>query len=175
MKTFFRKLGAFLTGVRVWAVNLFVLVLLVYFVGIFVVVLQRLPEQADPSGKVLILRIDGPIVDQQVYPDDIGFPYRMPDDNQVQTRDLVRLIRAAADDERLAGVLIDFGEAGFPGASTASRRSVTSAAAAPASCGTRIGADGINAMAANTPFTLASRRNLTVGPARLAGAALTPI
>lgn len=119
MKNFFRKLGAFLTAVRVWSVNLVVLLLLVYVVGLVVLVIQRMPEAVDPTGKVLILKVDGPIVDQKVFPEEFVFPFVLPDEDQVQTRDLVRLIRAAAADERLAGVLIDFSQAGFPGPSTA--------------------------------------------------------
>ena len=119
MKTFFRKLGAFLTGVRVWTVNLFVLLLLVYFVGALVMVAKRMPGSVDPEGKVLILQVEGLVLDQEVFSDDITAALNRPEEEQIQTRDLVRLIRSAAEDERLAGVLLDFGKARFAGFSTA--------------------------------------------------------
>ena len=43
----------------------------------------------------------------------------MLEEEQIQSRDLVKLIRAAAADEELAGVLLDFGNTRFAGASTA--------------------------------------------------------
>jgi protease-4 len=78
-----------------------------------------MPQPVDPQGKILILAPQGLILDQEAFPDEFNFPLAMPDDDQVQTRDLVRLIRAAADDERLAGVVVDFSKAGFTGPTTA--------------------------------------------------------
>lgn len=121
MANFISKTGQFLTQLRVWAVNLFTLFVLLYTVVIVVMLVRQLPPKIDPEGKVLIISPQGLILDQEVYPTELNFPFVLPPDNQIQSRDLVRLIRAAADDERLAGVLVDFSAASFSGASTALR------------------------------------------------------
>ena len=119
MKRFFARLGSFLTGVRVWTVNILTLIVLVYFIGIAVYLIRQLPETVDPSGKVLIINPEVVVQDVEVYPDELVFPFSIPEDNQLETRDLVRLIRTAADDDSLAGVLIDFSKTAFAGPSTA--------------------------------------------------------
>ena len=119
MKRFFGWLGTFLTGVRVWTINILTLVVLVYVVGSVVYLIRQMPQQVDPAGKVLILNPEAVVQDVEVYPDEFVFPFVMPDEDQLQTRDLVRLIRAAADDESLAGVLVDFSSTAFAGPSTA--------------------------------------------------------
>lgn len=121
MKKFFEKLGNFLTGLRVWTVNIFTLLLLVYVVGGAIYLVNQLPEKVDPDGKVLILSPIGVIQDQEVYPAGLDFPFGMSGETQIQSRDLIRLIRAAAADKRLSGVLMDFSSAKFAGSSTALR------------------------------------------------------
>jgi protease-4 len=108
-----------LTSVRIWTVNLFTLLVLVYVVGLVVFALRQMPGREDPAGKVLILNPEGVIVDQAIYPSEFEFPFSMPEEDQIQSRDLIKLIRSAAEDERLSGVLIDFSNVGFAGASTA--------------------------------------------------------
>ena len=119
VKAFFAKLGNILTSIRIWTVNLFTLLVLVYVVGMVVFALRQLPGKEDPAGKVLILNPEGVILDQVVYPAKLEFPFSMPDEDQIQSRDLIKLIRSAAEDERLSGVLVDFSNASFAGASTA--------------------------------------------------------
>ncbi len=121
MKGFFTRLGNILTTLRVWTVNLFTLLILVYVVGMVVFVLRELPGRVDPTGKVLILNPEGAILDQEVYPSEFEVPFAMPQRDQIQTRDLIELIRAAAKDERLSGVVVDFSGASFAGPSTALR------------------------------------------------------
>jgi protease-4 len=121
VKKFFGKLGNFLTGLRVLTVNIFTLLFLVYLVGGAIYLVNQLPEKVDPDGKVLILNPVGIIQDQEVFASDLGFPFSMSDGVQIQSRDLIRLIRAAADDERLSGVLVDFSGSKFAGSSTALR------------------------------------------------------
>lgn len=116
---FFKKVGAFLTSLRIWSVNLLTLILLIYVIGGLVVLLREMPAAVDPEGKVLILNPEGVVMDQEALPSELSFPLGVPDQKQIQSRDLIKLIRAAAADERLAGVLIDFGKTGFAGASTA--------------------------------------------------------
>ncbi|MEP4486049.1 MAG: signal peptide peptidase SppA [Halioglobus sp.] len=119
MKSFFARLGSVLTSIRIWTVNLFTLLVLVYVVGMIVFALRQLPGEQDPTGKVLILNPEGVVLDQEVYPSELEFPFSLPDEEQIQSRDLIKLIRAAAQDERLGGVLVDFSNTSFSGASTA--------------------------------------------------------
>ena len=121
MRAFFRKLGGFLTGLRVWTVNLLTLIVLVYVVGAVWMIFKNMPGEVDPEGKVLILAPEGAIVEQEVYPSELTFPFGIPDEPQIQSRDLIRLIQAAAEDERLQGVVLDFSKASLPGPSTALR------------------------------------------------------
>lgn len=121
MKKFFEKLGNFLTGLRVWTVNIFTVLFLVYFVGGAIYLVNQLPEKIDPDGKVLILNPVGIIQDQAVFASGLDFPFALADEVQIQSRDLIRLIRAAAADNRLAGVLVDFSGSKFAGSSTALR------------------------------------------------------
>ncbi len=120
MKVFFQKAGAFLAGLRTWTVNILTILVLVYVVVMIGAFMDQQPGQVDPEGKVLILAPEGVILDQEMYPSDFSFPFpTMPEDNQIQTRDLVKLIRAVAADDSLAAVLIDFSNVGFAGTTTA--------------------------------------------------------
>lgn len=119
MKSFFSKLGSVLTAVRVWTVNLVTLLLLIYVVGGAIYLLSKRSPSVDPAGKVLILNPEGMVQDQEVFPEEFGFPFNMAAEKQIQSRDLIKLIRAAAADEDLAGILIDFSDASFAGPSTA--------------------------------------------------------
>ncbi len=121
MKGFFTKLGNALTVLRVWTVNLFTLLVLVYVVVMIVIALRQMPGKVDPTGKVLILNPEGIIQEQEVFPSKLEFPFAMPQQKQIQSRDLIKLIRTAAKDERLSGVLVDFSGASFAGPSTALR------------------------------------------------------
>jgi protease-4 len=119
MKSLFKKTGNFLTSLRIWTINLFTLAFLVYLVVIVVAVVRQMPAAVDPEGKVLILAPEGLVLDQEVYPSNLNFPFSLPGTHQIQSRDLVRVIRAAAQDEGLAGVLLDFSNTAFAGPSTA--------------------------------------------------------
>jgi protease-4 len=119
MKTFLKKIGAFLTGVRVWSINLLTLLILVYVIGAIAILIRQLPGTVDPQGKVLIVSPDGHVLDQEAFPAEVSFPFSMPDTKQIQSRDLIKLIRSAAADDRIAGVLLDFGKTTFAGMSTA--------------------------------------------------------
>ncbi|MEM1189381.1 MAG: signal peptide peptidase SppA [Pseudomonadota bacterium] len=119
MKAFFARLGAFLTKLRVWTLNLVTLLLLLSFISFVVTLLRQMPKAVDPQGKVLIIAPRAEILDQKVYPAEFSFPFALPKSRQYQTRDMLRMIRAAAADERLAGVVIDFSKVGFSGPTTA--------------------------------------------------------
>jgi protease-4 len=78
------------------------------------------PEVKDPSGRVLFIDPVGTVVDQEVFNSDflsqLGADSSM---DQIQTRDLIQLIRAAAEDEEIPAVFIDFSATGFAGPTTA--------------------------------------------------------
>jgi len=78
------------------------------------------PEIKDPSGRVLLIDPQGTVVDQEVFNYDflINLGTNFSTD-QIQTRDLIQLIRAAADDEDIPAVFIDFSSTDFAGPTTA--------------------------------------------------------
>jgi protease-4 len=121
MHSFFTRVGHLLTLLRVWAVNLLSLVMLVYVLGLVGWVIWHMPGRVDPEGRVLVIAPKGIIREQAVSPSLAAFPAGALTGPQVQTRDLVRVIRAASADTRLAGVVVDFSEAEFSGSSTALR------------------------------------------------------
>ena len=77
-------------------------------------------EKKDPSGRVLSINPKGTVVDQAVFHYDF---FKNPGTNfsmdQIQTRDLIQLIRTAADDEDIPAVFIDFSSTNFAGPTTA--------------------------------------------------------
>ena len=90
------------------------------FVFIIVGALTSVPEVKDPSGRVLLIDPEGLIVDQAIF--DSDFLSQIGTDSltdQIQTRDLIRLIRAAAEDEDIPAVFVDFSSTGFAGPTTA--------------------------------------------------------
>jgi protease-4 len=113
------KLGSVLTSIRVWTINLLTLAVLAYILVLVVAVVRNMPEKVDPQGRVLILNPSGVVVDQEVFSAELAFTSLVDQEQQIQTRDLVELIRAAAADERLSGVLLDFSQTVFGGPSTA--------------------------------------------------------
>ena len=79
-----------------------------------------MPEVKDPSGRVLLIDPEGTVVDQAVFNSD--FLSNIGTDSstdQIQTRDLIRLIRAAAEDENIPAVFVDFSSTSFAGSTTA--------------------------------------------------------
>ena len=119
VRRFFEGLGRLLGAIRRGALNVLTLAVVVGIVSGIVGSVFNQPELPESDGKVLMIAPKGLILDQEVFPDDLDLPFAMPDDAQIQTRDLVKLIRAAADDSSLAAVSIDFSEAGFAGPTTA--------------------------------------------------------
>ena len=121
MNAFFSRLGSVLSALRVWTVNILSLLVLLYVVGVIVYVFARMPDKVDPEGKVLVIAPNGTVLEQEVFPKNPNFLLGMPSMTQIQSRDLVKLIRGAAQDERLTGVLLDFSKTSFAGAATALR------------------------------------------------------
>ena len=121
LKSIFSWLGRFLEKARTVMLNLGTAFVLIFFTIIIIGALTSSgPEVKDPSGRVLFIDPVGTVVDQEVFNTDflssIGADSSM---DQIQTRDLIQLIRAAAEDEEIPAVFIDFSATGFAGPTTA--------------------------------------------------------
>ena len=121
LKSIFSWLGRFLEKARTVMLNLGTAFVLIFFTIIIIGAFTSSgPEVKDPSGRVLFIDPVGTVVDQEVFNSDflsqLGADSSM---NQIQTRDLIQLIRAAAEDEEIPAVFIDFSATGFAGPSTA--------------------------------------------------------
>ena len=121
LKSIFSWLGRFLEKARTVMLNLGTAFVLIFFTIIIIGALTSSgPEVKDPSGRVLFIDPVGTVVDQEVFNSDflsqLGADSSM---DQIQTRDLIQLIRAAAEDEDIPAVFIDFSATGFAGPTTA--------------------------------------------------------
>lgn len=121
LKSIFSLLGRFLERARTVMLNLgTAFVLIVITVAIIGVISSTGPDATETEGRVLFLNPEGIVVDQEVYSSD--FPFNFAGDSsaeQIQTRDLIALIRAAAKDDKIPAVYIDFSSTGFAGPTTA--------------------------------------------------------
>ena len=121
LKSIFSWLGRFLEKARTVMLNLGTALILIFIAIIIIGALTSFgPEIKDPSGRVLIIDPKGTVVDQEVFNYDflINLGTNFSTD-QIQTRDLIQLIRAAADDEDIPAVFIDFSSTDFAGPPTA--------------------------------------------------------
>ena len=120
LKSFFSWLGRFLEKARTVMLNLVTAFVLVFFIIMIIGALTSGPEVKDPSGRVLLIDPKGSVVDQEVFNSDflssIGAGSSA---DQIQTRDLIKLIRAAAEDEDIPAVFVDFSSTSFTGTTTA--------------------------------------------------------
>ena len=120
-KSIFSWLGRFLEKARTVMLNLGTALILIFF-GITIIgaLTSFGPEIKDPSGRVLLIDPQETVVDEEVFKYDIlinlGTNFST---DQIQTRDLIQLIRAAADDEDIPAVFIDFSSTDFAGPTTA--------------------------------------------------------
>ena len=121
LKSIFSWLGRFLERARTVMLNLgTAFVLIVITVAIIGGISSSGPDATETEGRVLFLNPEGIVVDQEVYSSD--FPFNFAGDSsaeQIQTRDLIALIRAAAKDDKIPAVFIDFSSTGFAGPTTA--------------------------------------------------------
>ena len=121
LKSIFSWLGRFLEKARTVMLNLGTALILIFFAIIIIGALTSFgPEIKDPSGRVLLIDPQETVVDQEVFKYDflINLGTNFSTD-QIQTRDLIQLIRAAADDEDIPAVFIDFSSTDFAGPTTA--------------------------------------------------------
>ena len=121
VKTIISWLGRFLKKVRAIMLDLgTALILIVLAIAIIGALTSSGPEAPDPNGRVLFIDPQGIVVDQEAFNSDSLFKVATdPSTEQIQTRDLIRLIKAAARDENIPAVVIDFSSTGFAGPTTA--------------------------------------------------------
>ncbi len=121
LKTIFSWLGRFLQRVRTILLDLGTLVIVVLLATTIIGALTSFgPEATDPVGKVLFINPQGVVVDQEVFNSDSLLDAATDSSaEQIQTRDLIKLIRAAAQDEDIPAVVVDFSSANFAGPTTA--------------------------------------------------------
>ena len=121
LKSIFAWLGRFLEKARTIMLNLGTAFVLIFFTVLIIGVFSSSgSEVKDPSGRVLFIDPQGIVVDQEVFNSD--FLSSLSGNgaaDQIRTRDLIELIRAAADDEDIPAVFIDFSSTGFAGPTTA--------------------------------------------------------
>ena len=121
LKSIFSWLGRFLEKARTVMLNLGTVLILIFFAIIIIGALTSFgPEIKDPSGRVLLIDPQETVVDEEVFKYDflINLGTNFSTD-QIQTRDLIQLIRAAADDEDIPALFIDFSSTDFAGPTTA--------------------------------------------------------
>ena len=121
IKSIFSWLGRFLEKARTVMLNLGTAFVLIFFTILIVGALTSSgPKVKDPSGRVLFIDPQGTVVDQEVFSSDFLFNFDSGSaSEQIQTRDLIELIRAVGKDDKIPAVFIDFSSTGFAGPTTA--------------------------------------------------------
>ena len=121
LKSIFSWLGRFLEKARTVMLNLGTAFVLIFFTVLIVGALTSSgPKVKDPSGRVLFIDPKGTVVDQEVFSSDFLFNFDSGSaSEQIQTRDLIELIRAVGKDDKIPAVFIDFSSTGFAGPTTA--------------------------------------------------------
>ncbi|MDA9307057.1 signal peptide peptidase SppA [Gammaproteobacteria bacterium] len=121
LKSIFSWLGRFLEKARTVMLNLgtaFVLIIITF--AIIGGLSSSGSDVTEKDGRVLFINPVGTLVDQEVFNSDFLFNFETNSStDQIQTRDLIALIRAAAADEEIPAVFIDFSLTGYAGPTTA--------------------------------------------------------
>ena len=121
IKSIFSWLNRFLEKARIIILNIATAIVLVFFIIlIFGPITSIESDVKDPSGRVLFIDPVGTVVDQEVFSSDFLLEIATGSSTeQIQTRDLIQLIRAAGKDEDVPAVLVDFSSTSFAGPTTA--------------------------------------------------------
>ena len=121
IKSIFSWLNSFLEKARIIILNIATAIVLVFFIIlIFGPITSIESDVKDPSGRVLFIDPVGTVVDQEVFSSDFLLEIATGSSTeQIQTRDLIQLIRAAGQDEDVPAVLVDFSSTSFAGPTTA--------------------------------------------------------
>ena len=117
----FSWLGRFLKKVRSIVLDLGTALIVMFFVIAIIKALTASgPDVEDPAGKALLIDPEGMVVDQEVFnSESLLTTVTDASSTQIQTRDLIKLIRAAAEDDSIPAVVVDFSATGFAGPTTA--------------------------------------------------------
>ena len=119
LKIFFSWLNSLLEKARVIMLNLGTAFVLIVFTFMIISALSTKPKFKDSSGRVLLINPEGIVVDNEVYDAYLPFNVASNTTDQIQTRDLIRLIRSASEDENIPAVFVDFSSTSFAGPTTA--------------------------------------------------------
>ena len=121
LRSIFAWLGRFLDKARTIMLNLGTAIVLIFFTVLIIGAISSSgPELKDPSGRVLFIDPQGTVVDQEVFGSDfLSTLAADSSSDQIQSRDIIKLIRAVADHEAIPAVFIDFSSTGFAGPTTA--------------------------------------------------------
>ena len=121
LKTIFSRLNNFLEKVRIFMLNIATAIVLIFFIIlIFIPIISSDYEVKDPNGRVLLIDPVGTVVDQEVFSSDLLLDIATGSSTeQIQTRDLIKLIRVAGKDENIPAVVVDFSSTSFAGPTTA--------------------------------------------------------
>ena len=121
LTSIFSWLGRFLKKVRSIVLDLgTALVVMFVVIAIIEALTASGPDVEDPSGKALLIDPAGTVVDQEVFnSESLLTTVTDASSIQIQTRDLIKLIRAAAEDDSIPAVVVDFSSTGFAGPTTA--------------------------------------------------------
>jgi protease-4 len=120
IKSIFSWLNSFLGKARTLILNFGTAFFLIFFVALIISGLFSFKPGTNPKGRVLVLNPQGTVVDQKVFGGNFltSITGDIPS-NQIQTRDLIKLIQAISADDDIPAVLIDFSKTGFAGPTTA--------------------------------------------------------
>ena len=121
LKTIASLVSRFLKKVRVIVLDLGTALVLVFVAsGIFGAVTSSESDDKDVSDRVLFINPEGTVVDQEVFNSDLFSAVNADASaDQIQTRDLLKLIKAAGEDDEIPAVVIDFSSTSFAGPTTA--------------------------------------------------------
>ena len=108
LRSIFAWLGRFLDKARTIMLNLGTAIVLIFFTALIIGALTSSgPETKDPSGRVLFIDPQGTVVDQEVFGSDfLSSLAADSSSDQIQTRDLIKLIRTAAENENIPACLL---------------------------------------------------------------------
>jgi protease-4 len=119
--SFARGAWRFLVGVK----DLLVLLLLLLFFGALWAALGTRASIVVPTGGALVLSLDGAIVDQASEQDPLQFALGAAGQGEVQARDIIKAIDAAAADDRIKLMVLDLDT--FVGGGQANLQSIAAA------------------------------------------------
>ena len=120
IKSIFSWLSSFLGKARALILNLGTALFLIFFVALIISGLFSFKPGINSKGRVLVLNPQGTVVDQKVFGSNLLTSITGDrSSNQIQTRDLIKLIQAISADDDIPAVLIDFSKTGFAGPTTA--------------------------------------------------------